>query len=109
LARDLQHLLGYDEWRNFTKVIEKAKSACEISGHKIADHFVEVNKMVSLGSGSQREVDDLMLTRYSRYLIAQNGDPKKTRNCFCSDLLCNPNTTSDVKSKLAISISFSVI
>ena len=61
LARNLQHLLGYAEWRNFTLVIIKAKTACEISGHAISDHFVEVNKMVELGSGSTREVQDLML------------------------------------------------
>lgn len=54
LARDLQHLLGYDEWRNFTAVINKAKTACEVSDHAIPDHFVDVNKMVDLGSGSQR-------------------------------------------------------
>ncbi len=53
LGRDLQHLLGYTEWRNFTLVISKAKTACEVSGHSIADHFVDVNKMVDLGSGSQ--------------------------------------------------------
>lgn len=82
LARDLQHLLGYLEWRNFNTVISKAKVACEISGHPILDHFVDVNKMVSLGSGSQREVDDLMLTRYACYLIAQNGDPKKQDIAF---------------------------
>lgn len=62
LARDLQHLLGYTEWRNFTAVIVKARTACEVSGHAIEDHFVEVTKMVDLGSGSQREVDDIMLT-----------------------------------------------
>ncbi|KAA0231729.1 DNA damage-inducible protein D [candidate division KSB1 bacterium] len=82
LGRDLQHLLGYTEWRNFTAVISKAKTACEVSGHAISDHFVEVNKMVDLGSGSQREVDDLMLTRYACYLIAQNGDPKKQEIAF---------------------------
>jgi DNA-damage-inducible protein D len=64
LARDLQHLLGYAEWRNFGTVISKAKVACEVSGHPISDHFVDVNKMVDLGSGSQREVDDPMLMRY---------------------------------------------
>ena len=82
LARDLQHLLGYDEWRNFNTPISKAKTACEVSGHAIKDHFVDVNKMVDLGSGSQREVDDLMLTRYACYLIAQNGDPRKQEIAF---------------------------
>ncbi|HUY32321.1 MAG TPA: DNA damage-inducible protein D [Pirellulales bacterium] len=82
LARDLQHLLGYTEWRNFTAIIVKAKTACEVSGQAISDHFVDVNKMVDLGSGSQREVDDVMLTRYACYLIAQNGDPKKQEIAF---------------------------
>jgi DNA-damage-inducible protein D len=82
LARDLQHLLGYAEWRNFTTVISKAKTACEVSGHSIGDHFVDVNKMVDLGSGSRREVDDIMLTRYACYLIAQNGDPRKPEIAF---------------------------
>ena len=81
-ARDLQHLLGYTEWRNFTAVINKAKTACEVSGHAVADHFVNVNKMVDLGSGSRREVDELMLTRYACYLIAQNGDPQKQEIAF---------------------------
>jgi len=82
LARDIQHLLGYTEWRNFIAVISKAKTACEVSEHGIADHFVDVNKMVDLGSGSQREVDDIMLTRYACYLIAQNGDPRKSEIAF---------------------------
>jgi len=82
LARDLQHLLGYSEWRNFTAVISKAKTACEVSGHAISDHFVDVNKMVDLGSGSQREVDDIMLTRYACYLVAQNGDSRKQEIAF---------------------------
>jgi len=82
LARDLQHLLGYAEWRNFAAVVSKAKTACEVSGHEVANHFVDVNKMVDLGSGSRREVDDIMLTRYACYLIAQNGDPKKQEIAF---------------------------
>lgn len=82
LARDIQQLLGYTEWRNFGTVITRAKTACELSGHPVADHFVDVNKMVDLGSGSQREVDDTMLTRYACYLVAQNGDPRKPEIAF---------------------------
>jgi DNA-damage-inducible protein D len=83
LARDLQQLLGYAEWRNFHQTaISKAKTACEVSGHRTADHFVDVNKMVKIGSGTDRVIDDIMLTRYACYLIAQNGDPRKPEIAF---------------------------
>jgi len=82
MARDLQKLLDYSEWRNFLQVIEKAKTACFNSKQNVSDHFVDVNKMVKLGSGSEREVDDMMLTRYACYLLAQNGDPRKEQIAF---------------------------
>lgn len=76
-ARELAPALAYSEWRNFSKVIDKALLACKNSGFKIHDHFVEVNKMVSLGSGSERKVKDYQLSRYACYLVVQNGDPRK--------------------------------
>lgn len=87
LARDLQHLLGYSEWRNFQAVIVKAKTACEVASHSIPNHFVDVNKMVDIGSGVQREVDDIMLTRFACYLVAQNGDPQKKQIAFAQTYL----------------------
>jgi DNA-damage-inducible protein D len=82
MARDIQKLLEYEEWRNFCKVIEKAKIACQNSGRSIDDHFVGVNKMVMIGSEGTREISDLVLSRYACYLIAQNGDSRKEPIAF---------------------------
>lgn len=76
-ARELAPLLDYKDWRNFLNVILKAKQACETSGYQASDHFVDTTKMVSLGSGSQRVLDDIQLSRYACYLVVQNGDPSK--------------------------------
>lgn len=76
-ARDLQGVLEYSEWRNFFKVVEKAKIACESSSNLVSMHFVDVNKMVEIGNNTLREVDDIKLTKYACYLIAMNGDPRK--------------------------------
>ena len=76
-ARELQSVLQYAKWENFEKVIDKAKDACANSGNDVSDHFPDVRKMVSVGSGAEREVRDILLSRYACYLIVQNGDPRK--------------------------------
>lgn len=81
-ARSLCPLLGYTDWRNFVKAIDKAKESCINAGERELDHFVDANKMINLAKGAQRSIDDVLLTRYACYLIAQNGDPKKEEIAF---------------------------
>lgn len=82
LARELQELLGYTEWRNFLNAVNKAKESCETTGEAVSDHFVDVNKTIQMPKGAAKEVPDFILTRYACYLIAQNGDPKKEQIAF---------------------------
>ncbi len=81
-ARDLQRLLDYTQWRNFELVIEKAKIACKNSNNAVSDHFADVSKVIEAGKGALHEVSDYRLTRYACYLIAQNGDSRKTEIAF---------------------------
>jgi len=82
MARDIQKLLDYTEWRNFLLVVDKAKIACMNSGQNISDHFVDVNKTIPMPKGAEKDIQDIMLTRYACYLIAQNGDPRKEQIAF---------------------------
>lgn len=81
-ARDLQQLLGYSKWDNFKNVIFKAKTACEVSAQDISNHFADVGKTIKMPKNAEKTIDDIMLTRYACYLIAQNGDSKKEQIAF---------------------------
>ncbi len=81
-ARELMKIFNYSEWRAFSNLIQRASASCESAGQNLSDHFVVYTKMVELGSGSQRKIEDVALTRYACYLIAQNGDPSKSEISF---------------------------
>jgi len=84
-AREMQILLGHSKWENFVNVIDKAKDACTTAGEEVIYHFPDVRKMINLGKGAQKEIDDILLTRYACYLIAQNGDSRKEQIAFAQN------------------------
>ena len=81
-ARELQQLLGYTQWRNFENTIEKAKEACNNAGENTTYHFADISKTIPMPKGAEKEIDDILLTRYACYLIAQNGDSRKEQIAF---------------------------
>lgn len=84
-ARELQDLLGYTKWENFEKVIQKAKDACKNADEEVAYHFPDVRKTIPMPKGAEKEIDDILLTRYACYLIAQNGDSRKQEIAFAQN------------------------
>ena len=81
-ARALCPLLGYSQWRNFAGVIEKAKEACRNAENSVSDHFADASKTIPMPKGAEKVIDDMLLTRYACYLVAQNGDPRKEQIAF---------------------------
>jgi DNA-damage-inducible protein D len=84
-ARELQNLLGYSKWENFEKVIQKAKDACKNAGEEIEYHFPDIRKTIPMPKNAEKEIDDILLTRYACYLIAQNGDSRKQEIAFAQN------------------------
>ncbi len=104
-ARELQTIFNYSEWRNFLKVTNKAKVACEAAGENTSHHFVDINKMINLAKSAQREVEDIALTRYACYLIAQNGDPAKPAVAFAQTYFAVQTRRQEIIEKRLLDIA----
>ena len=103
-ARDLQPLLGYSQWRRFEQAVERAITSCETSGNNPENHFAGAGKMVDLGSGSQRQVDDYHLSRFACYLIAQNGDPRKPEIAQAQKYFAIQTRRQDMADQLSVEV-----
>jgi DNA-damage-inducible protein D len=106
-ARDLQVLLGYNKWENFLNAIDKAKISCSNSGHNTNDHFPGVRKTIAMPKGASREIEDIMLSRYACYLIAQNGDPRKEEIAFAQSYFALQTRKQElIEQRIALSERF---
>jgi DNA-damage-inducible protein D len=104
-ARELQEILGYTKWSNFQNVILKAKEGCGNAGVKVSDHFADIGKMIELAKGAQREVEDVALTRYACYLIAQNGDAAKNEIAFAQTYFAVQTRKQEIIEKRLLEIA----
>ena len=97
LARELQKVLGYNQWRSINGLIKRAQTACKESRYNTDDHFALERKMIKLAKGATRNVVDYKLSRYACYLIVMNGNPKKRNYCLRANLLCYSNKKTRIK------------